>query len=207
MAGRESLRRVVLATGNAGKLRELQQLLRPRGIDVVAQSALGVLPPPEDGDSFVANALIKARHAATLTGLAAIADDSGLEVDALDGAPGVWSARFAGQDATDERNNALLLRRLVGVPESQRAARYRCAMVFVRGGDDPAPVVQEAVWEGSIASEPRGADGFGYDPLFIASGERRTAAEMRPEEKNLVSHRALALAALLAALEDPPSPS
>lgn len=206
MVERDPPRRVVLATGNAGKLRELRDLLRPLEIDVVAQSTLGVQPPPEDGDTFVANALIKARHAATLTGLAAIADDSGLEVDALAGAPGVWSARFAGPDATDERNNDLLLRRLAGVPDARRTARYRCAMVYVRSGDDPAPIVREASWDGCIASEPRGAGGFGYDPLFIPRGERRTAAEMSPDEKNRVSHRALALGGLLAALADLPDP-
>lgn len=197
-------RRVVIATGNAGKLRELQELLRPLDIEVVAQSALGVRPPPEDGDSFVANALIKARHAASNTGLAAIADDSGLEVDALAGAPGVWSARFAGPDATDDRNNALLLQRLAGVPDGQRTARYRCAMVYVRCGADPAPIVREASWGGRIATMPRGAGGFGYDPLFIPQGELRTAAEMSAAEKNRVSHRALAISALLAALGEPP---
>jgi len=195
------MRRVVLATGNAGKLRELRELLAGRGLEVIAQGELGIEPPPEHGESFVENALIKARHAARVSGLPAIADDSGVEVDALGGAPGVRSARFAGERAGDEDNNERLLAALAGVPAARRDARYRCAMVFVREADDPAPVVCEAAWEGAIGTARRGRGGFGYDPLFLVAGTGQTAAEMPAEEKNRVSHRGRALRALVAALE------
>jgi XTP/dITP diphosphohydrolase len=189
-------RRVVLATGNPGKLREMTAILAGHGLEVVAQSALGIAPAVEDGDSFVANALIKARHAAAAAQLPAIADDSGLEVDALGGRPGIHSARYAGLDAGDEANNDRLLLELGGVPEARRAARYRCAMVFVRSAVDPAPVVAEATWEGRIGFQRRGSGGFGYDPLFIVAGGDVTAAELPAAEKNRVSHRGKALAEL-----------
>jgi XTP/dITP diphosphohydrolase len=190
------LRRVVLATGNPGKLREMRHILAGHGLEVVAQSELGVLPPAEDGESFVANALLKARHAAALAGLPAIADDSGIEVDALGGRPGIHSARFAGPRADEEQNNDRLLAELSGLPEERRGARYRCAMVFVRGAADTAPIVAEASWEGRIGFERRGRGGFGYDPLFVVAGMTLTAAELDPVEKNRVSHRGQALAAL-----------
>jgi XTP/dITP diphosphohydrolase len=186
----------VLATGNPGKLREMLAILAGHGLEVIAQSSLGIAPAIEDGDSFVANALIKARHAAAAAGLPAIADDSGLEVDSLGGRPGIRSARYAGPGAGDEANNDRLLAELHGVPEVRRAARYRCAMVFVRSADDPAPVVAEASWEGSIGLERRGNGGFGYDPLFVVAGGKFTAAEMPAAEKNRVSHRAKALVEL-----------
>lgn len=189
-------RRVVLATGNPGKLREMRAILEGHGLEVVAQSEFGVRPPVEDGDSFVANALIKARHAARIAGLPAIADDSGLEVDALGGRPGIHSARYAGPATDDEANNDRLLAELAGVADAMRGARYRCAMVFVRGADDPAPVVAEAAWEGRIGRERRGAGGFGYDPLFCVAGGALTAAEMPAADKNRVSHRGQALAVL-----------
>ena len=195
------MRRVVLATGNAGKLREMRAILAGHGLDVISQAELGIVPPPEDGDSFAANALIKARHAAAKSGLPAIADDSGIEVDALAGRPGLYSARYAGEPADDRANNAKLMTELAGVPAAQRGARYRCAMVFVRNAADPAPIVAEASWEGAIGFEPRGAGGFGYDPYFIVAGGERTVAEMPEAEKNRASHRGQALAALAAALK------
>jgi XTP/dITP diphosphohydrolase len=189
-------RRVVLATGNPGKLREMRAILAGHGLEVVAQSDLGVEPPVEDGDSFAANALIKARHAARAAKLPAVADDSGLEVDALGGRPGLHTARYAGPVADQAANNEKLLRELAGVADALRGARYRCAMVFVRDADDPSPVVAEASWEGRIGRERRGTGGFGYDPLFIVAGGTLTAAEMPAEEKNRVSHRGKALAEL-----------
>jgi XTP/dITP diphosphohydrolase len=195
------MRRVVLATGNAGKLREMRAILADHGLEVIAQSALGIVPPPEDGDSFAANALIKARHAAEKSGLPAIADDSGIEVDALGGRPGLYSARYAGEPADDRANNARLLAELAGIPAERRGARYRCAMAFVREAADPAPIVAEASWEGSIGFAPRGANGFGYDPYVIVAGDHRTVAEMPEAEKNRVSHRGQALAALAAAMK------
>jgi XTP/dITP diphosphohydrolase len=187
--------RVVLASGNAGKLREFADMLADAGIELVAQSEFAVSPPPETAVTFIENALAKARHAAGETGLAAIADDSGLEVDALGGAPGVHSARFAGAHGDDRENNARLLGELDGVPAEQRTARYRAVLVYLRASVDPAPVVAEGTWEGRIATAPRGAGGFGYDPLFeLADG--RTAAELPAEEKNLLSHRGKALAEL-----------
>lgn len=192
--------KVVLATGNAGKLREMRALLADAGLEVVPQSAFGIGPPVEDGETFVDNALIKARHASRGSGLPAIADDSGLEVDALGGAPGVRSARYAGEGSSDEDNNARLLAELAGVPPERRTARYRCAMVFVRDAADPAPLVFEASWEGSIGTTCRGTGGFGYDPLFRVAGSDLTAAGMPAGEKNRVSHRGQALRALVAAL-------
>jgi XTP/dITP diphosphohydrolase len=190
-------RRVVLATGNAGKQREFAALLASRDLEVVLQTRLGVESPEETGNTFEANALIKARHAAWVTGLPALADDSGLEVDALDGRPGVWSARYAGVGASDAANNALLLQELGNVPPAKRLARYRCVIAWVADADDPAPLIAEGTWNGTIASKPAGEGGFGYDPLFIPEGLAITAAQMAPADKNAVSHRALALAQLL----------
>jgi XTP/dITP diphosphohydrolase len=195
-------RQVVLASGNAGKLREMRELLASSGFAVLPQSHFGIGPPIEDGASFVENALIKARHAARHSGLPAIADDSGLEVDALEGRPGINSARYAGEHCSDEDNNEKLLGELEGVPAPRRSARYRCAMVFVQGADDAAPLVREAAWEGSIGFERRGAGGFGYDPLFVVAGDTRTAAGMPVGEKNQVSHRGKALRALVEAMRE-----
>jgi len=153
----------VLASGNAGKLRELHQLL---GLDLVSQGELGVAEAEETGHTFLDNALLKARNACRHTGLAAIADDSGLEVDALNGAPGVYSARYAGPGADDDANNRLLLRALSGVPTAARGARFRCVLVYLRHADDQAPLIAEGCWEGRITTDPRGSHGFGYDPLF-----------------------------------------
>ncbi len=193
--------RLVLASGNAGKLRELSALLAPRGFELVTQSSLGVPSPEETGETFVDNALLKARHAAARTGCAAIADDSGIEIDALGGRPGVRSARYAGEDATDGQNNALLLHELAGVPAPRRTGRYRCVIALVRSADDPHPLIAEGAWEGRILESPRGLGGFGYDPLFLPSGSALTAAELDPAAKNAVSHRGIALRALLATLD------
>ncbi len=189
-------RRVVIATGNPGKLREIRALLAGHGLEVVAQSEFGIQPPVEDGDTYVANALIKARNAASVTGLPAIADDSGLEVDALGGRPGIHAARYSGPELDAEVNNDKLLTELAEVPAAGRGARYRCAMVFVRSAADPSPVIAEASWEGGIGFARRGRGGFGYDPLFIVAGSDVTVAEMPEEEKNRVSHRGKAMAQL-----------
>ena len=196
------MRRIVLATGNTGKLAEMRAILGDHDLEVVPQGECGVTPPPEDGTSFVANALIKARHAAARTGLPAIADDSGLEVDALGGRPGLHSARYAGPVASARDNNELLLAELAGIPDARRGARFRCAMTFVRHADDPLPIITEAAWEGRIGHEPCGTGGFGFDPLFIVNGDTRTAAEMPAAEKNRVSHRAQALRALAARMRE-----
>lgn len=189
--------RVVLATGNAGKQRELAALLAPRGIELILQTTLGIDSAEETGATFEANALLKARHAARAAGLPALADDSGLEVDALDGRPGVWSARYAGPDSTDADNNAKLLAELAGVPAARRTARYRCVIAFVRSADDPEPLLAQGAWEGRIGEARQGSGGFGYDPLFWPAGLAMTAAQMEPAAKNAVSHRGLALAELM----------
>jgi XTP/dITP diphosphohydrolase len=193
-------RRVVLASGNPGKLREFCDLLASSGLLLTRQSDFGIAPPPETGVSFLENALIKARHAARLAGLPAIADDSGIEVDALGGAPGVYSARYAGEDASDEANLVKLLEALRGLPDAQRTARYRCVIVFVDSADDARPLFGEGTWEGRIIDERRGSGGFGYDPSFVPAGEMRTAAEMPASEKHAQSHRGHAMRAFLAQL-------
>jgi XTP/dITP diphosphohydrolase len=192
--------RVVLATGNAGKLRELRAILAPWQVAVSPLSDFSTAAADETGLTFVENAILKARFAARAAGLPAIADDSGLEVDALHGAPGIHSARYCGAVADDEANNRKLLRELENVADDARTARYRCAMVYLRWPLDPAPIVCQASWDGWIARAPRGSDGFGYDPLFVVAGSARTAAEYEPAQKNRVSHRGQALRALVAAL-------
>ena len=189
-------RTLVAATGNAGKLAELRRLLEGIGWEVVAQSALGVESPPEDGLTFVENAIIKARHAAERTGRPALADDSGLVVDALGGAPGVRSARFAGLEGCDAANNDKLLRSLAGVPEEERSARFECAVVWMRDPRDPVPLIARGTWEGRVLDAPRGANGFGYDPLFLDPETGCTAAELAPARKDALSHRGQALRAL-----------
>jgi XTP/dITP diphosphohydrolase len=190
----------VLATGNAGKLREMRAILAPWGVDVRPQSEFTRAAAEETGLSFVENALLKARFAAEVSGLPAIADDSGLEVDALHGAPGIYSARYAGPGADDVANNDRLLRDLETVPDAERTARYRCAMVYLRWALDPAPLVCQASWEGRIGRLPRGRGGFGYDPLFLVGDSPQTAAELEAAHKNEVSHRGRALRALVAEL-------
>ena len=201
--GRALPPRLVLATGNAGKLREMRAILAPWSVDVRPQSEFTGAAAEETGRSFVENAILKARFAAAASGLPAIADDSGLEVDALHGAPGIYSARYAGSGADDAANNARLLQELDAMPDAARAARYRCAMVFLRWPLDPSPLVRQASWEGRIARVPRGSGGFGYDPLFLVGDGEVTAAEMEPARKNEVSHRGKALRALVAALTEP----
>jgi XTP/dITP diphosphohydrolase len=188
---------LVLASANAGKQREFAALLAPAGIELLLQSALGIDSVEETGTTFEANALLKARHAARGSGLAALADDSGLEVDALDGRPGVWSARFAGAGASDADNIRQLLSELAGVPAERRQARYRCVLALVRSAGDPVPLIARGSWEGRIAMRPAGGGGFGYDPLFVPDGEQRSVAELPAAHKNAHSHRARALAALL----------
>jgi XTP/dITP diphosphohydrolase len=190
---------MVLATGNAGKAREIAALLAPAGVEIVSQAAFGLEPAEETGATFIENALLKARHAAGGSGLAAIADDSGLVVDALAGAPGIHSARYSGT-GDDAANNHKLLAALGALPAEQRGARFVCVAVMLRHPADPLPLVCEGRWEGTIAAAPRGAGGFGYDPLFVPRGETRTAAQLPPDEKNRLSHRGQAFAALLAAL-------
>ena len=192
--------RLVLATGNAGKLREMRAILAPWGVDVRPQSEFTRAAAEETGLSFVENALLKARFAAEISGLPAIADDSGLEVDALHGAPGIQSARYAGPGADDLANNDRLLRDLETVPDAERSARYRCAMVYLRWALDPAPLVCQASWEGRIGRLPRGGGGFGYEPLFLVGDGPQTAAELEAVHKNEVSHRGRALRALVAEL-------
>ncbi len=194
---------VVLATNNAGKLRELQALLAPLGWQVLPKSRFTNDDVAETGTTFVANALIKARHAAAASGLPALADDSGIEVDALQGAPGVYSARYAGVDVTDQQNLDKLLRQMRDVPDGQRQARYRCALVWVRSADDPQPVICEATWEGEIARAPQGTGGFGYDPIFWLPDLHCTAAEVSADHKNQLSHRGQALRLLSARLGQP----
>lgn len=192
--------RLVLASGNAGKLRELAALLADLPLEIVSQASFGVPAAEESASSFRGNALIKARHAARLTGLPALADDSGLEVDALGGAPGVSSARYAGALASDTLNNAKLVAALEGIPEAARSARYRCVLVLIEHADDPAPLIAEAAWEGRILAAPRGTQGFGYDPYFWLPELGMSAAELAPARKNALSHRGRALAQLKAAL-------
>jgi XTP/dITP diphosphohydrolase len=189
--------KVVLASNNKGKLRELGELLADHHMQIVAQGEFGIPDAIEDGLSFVENAIIKARHAAALSSLPAIADDSGLEVDALNGEPGIYSARYAGEGGGDAANNRKLLEALAEVPDDQRSARFQCVMVFMRHAKDPTPLVCQGSWEGRILREPQGANGFGYDPLFWVPGENATAAELPAEVKNAQSHRGKALRCLL----------
>ena len=189
---------VVLASGNPGKLRELGKILAPLSVTLTSQAEFDVPDVEENGLSFVENAIIKARAACEHTGLPAIADDSGLEVDYLNGAPGIHSARYSG--AGDAANNARLLQELANTPEPQRSARFQCVLVYMRHALDPTPLVCQASWEGRILTEPRGENGFGYDPLFFVPEYQCSSAELTPEVKNRVSHRAKASAALFEAM-------
>jgi XTP/dITP diphosphohydrolase len=193
--------RVVLATGNPGKLQELRALLEPLAIEVAPLSQFTRTAVPETGLTFVENAIIKARYAARLAQSPAIADDSGLEVDALQGAPGIYSARYAGEHASDEQNLRKLLATLAGRKAAERTARYCCALVYMRWENDPFPLISQASWEGRIAETPRGSGGFGYDPIFELPQRGITVAELPAEEKNQLSHRGQALRGLVAQLQ------
>ncbi|HEX2390711.1 MAG TPA: RdgB/HAM1 family non-canonical purine NTP pyrophosphatase [Casimicrobiaceae bacterium] len=190
--------RLVLASNNAGKLREFRRLLEPLGVDVVPQAELGIAEADEPHVTFIENALTKARHASTHSGLPALADDSGICVDALGGAPGVLSARYAGEPKSDARNNAALVSALQGVAD--RRAHYYCVLVLVRHSQDPQPIVAEGIWHGTVVDTPRGSGGFGYDPHFEDRDSRLTGAELPLARKNELSHRGQALRALIARL-------
>ncbi len=196
----EAKRRIVLASGNKGKVREINQILAGLDIEVVPQTDFGVIEVEETGLTFVENAILKARNAAAHTGLPALADDSGLEVDALSGAPGIYSARFAGVGASDADNVALLLDKLQGFAPEQRAARFQCLIVFMQHGTDPTPLICQGTWEGRVTEQPSGANGFGYDPIFFVPEHGCTAAKLDAETKNGLSHRGQALRKLVAAL-------
>ncbi len=194
--------KIVLASNNAGKVREINQLLQDQQIQVIPQREFDIQDVEETGLTFVENAILKARHAAKESGLAAIADDSGLEVDALKGAPGIYSARFAGPGCDDRDNNHKLIESLKDAPEDERSARFQCVMVYMRHGDDPTPIICQGTWEGRIMQQPQGENGFGYDPLFFVPEENCTSAQLSPEIKNRLSHRGQALGKLLTALSD-----
>ena len=190
-------RKLVIASNNKGKIAELTDLLAPLGLQPVAQGELGVSEAEEPAVTFVENAIIKARHAARVTGLPALADDSGLAVDALDGRPGVRSARFAGNEAIDSDNVEALLAALKDTPEAERSAQFHCVLVYLRHADDPTPIICHGRWPGRILAEPRGQGGFGYDPVFLVPEHGCSAAELTREQKGRISHRGRALASLL----------
>lgn len=191
----------VLATGNQGKVREMSELLNSFSIEVLPQSQFNVPEVPETGTTFVENAIIKARHAAKITGLPAIADDSGLEVDFINGQPGIYSARFAGERATDQDNNEKLLNKLSGISSEQRSARFQCVLVYMRHALDPTPIICQGTWEGSIVESPQGENGFGYDPLFWVDSDKCTSAQLTKQRKSELSHRGQALAQLVSLLK------
>lgn len=189
--------KVVLASGNKGKLNEFNQLLAPLDIEVLPQSEFNVSSVEETGLTFIENAILKARHASEISGLPAIADDSGLEVDALKGAPGIYSARYSGEDANDTANNQKLLNELNGVKTEDRTARFQCVLVYLEHPADPTPIVCQGSWEGVILEAPTGDQGFGYDPLFWVPSKQCSSAELDRDEKNRLSHRGKALSELI----------
>ena len=198
------MKKLVLATGNQGKVKEMADLLSEFGFDVEAQSQYNVSEVAETGTTFIENAIIKARHAAKETGLPAIADDSGLEVDALNGAPGIYSARYSGEEATDQSNLEKLLANMNDVPEEQRSARFHCVLVLMKHENDPTPLVCHGQWEGKILTAPQGENGFGYDPVFWVPEDSCSSAELEPVRKKQLSHRGKALKKLFAALSNSP---
>src|SRR5690554_1928306 len=191
------MQKIVLASGNKKKISELQDILARFSMQVIPQTEFGVPEAEETGLTFVENAILKARNAAQHTGLPAIADDSGIEVDALQGAPGIYSARFSGAGATDEKNNALLIEKLRDLPIEQRSARYRAVIVMMRHANDPTPLIAQGSWEGQIVLEPQGEHGFGYDPHFFIPALGKTAAQLSAQEKHALSHRGKAIAELI----------
>lgn len=197
MTGHHTGEKIVLASNNAGKVREINQLLVSQRIQVVPQKEFDIPDAVEDGLSFVENAIKKARHAARLSGLPAIADDSGIEVDALHGAPGIYSARYAGEGATDQANLERLLEQMKDVPEAERSARFQCLMVYMHHADDPTPIICQGTWEGRILHAPVGDNGFGYDPIFFVPTHDCSSAQLPAEVKNSLSHRGQALRKLL----------
>jgi len=194
------MKKIVLASNNQGKVREFNQLLGKLDFEVIPQAELGVEEIEETGLTFVENAILKARNASKVTGLPAIADDSGIEVDALKGAPGIYSARFAGEHASDQNNLDKLLQSLKDIPDEQRSARFQCVLVFMLHDLDPTPLICQGTWEGRILHAPRGENGFGYDPVFFVPAENCSSAELPSETKNRLSHRGQALQKLLSAL-------
>lgn len=196
------MQKVVLATGNPGKVKELASLLSDFGLDIVAQTELGVDSVEETGLTFVENALIKARHVAKVTGLPAIADDSGISVDALGGAPGIYSARYAGVDASDQQNLDKLLDAMKEIPAEKRQAQFNCVLVYMRHENDPTPLIFHGIWHGVLSKEMHGEGGFGYDPIFFVPELNCTAAQLTKEQKNQHSHRGKALKLMLDALKN-----
>jgi len=194
--------KIVFASGNAGKVREIAQLLDGLDIDVLPQSEFDVPEIEETGLTFLENSILKARNAAKHTGLPSIADDSGIAVDVLQGHPGIYSARFAGPGASDEDNLLKLIDMIKPFPEEQRTARFICSMVYLRHKDDPVPIIAQGVWEGQLVTEPKGENGFGYDPVFYVASQQCTSAQLPPEVKNKLSHRGQALMQLLDKLND-----
>ena len=194
------MEKIVLASNNQGKLREMNQILRPAALEVLALSDFTDIEAEETGLTFVENAIIKARHACQASGLAAIADDSGLEVQALQGAPGIYSARYAGPGTDDKKNLEKLLDALKDVPDDHRQARFQCLMVYMRHALDPVPIIVQGTWEGTITHEPRGNNGFGYDPVFFVPEKNCTSAQLDADTKNSMSHRGKALSKLVKAI-------
>ena len=196
------MNKIVLATNNSGKIIELNALLAPLKLEVHPQNEFTNSSAEETGSTFIENAILKARHAASVSGLPAIADDSGLEVDALNGAPGIYSARFAGPDASDQDNIDKLLTELKDIPTAQRTARFHCVLVYMKHADDPTPIVCHGKWEGVITLEQQGRKGFGYDPVFFIPSINKTSAQLTKEEKNAISHRGKALSQLVTHLQN-----
>ena len=195
------MQKIVLASNNKGKVREFGEMLSPLDMEVMPQATFNIEDADETGLTFVENAIIKARHASAIAGLPAIADDSGLEVDFLNGAPGIYSARYSGEAATDEKNLLKLLSALKDVPEEKRTARFQCLLVYMRHAEDPTPIICQGTWEGIITTEPQGENGFGYDPIFYVPSHNCSSAQLAADEKNKISHRGQALIKLLTALK------
>lgn len=195
------MQKIVLASNNKGKVREFGEMLATLNMEVVPQASFNIEDADETGLTFVENAIIKARHAAKIAGLPAIADDSGLEVDFLNGAPGIYSARYSGEGATDEKNLLKLLDALKDVAEEKRTARFQCVLVYMRHAEDPTPIICQGAWEGIITTERHGDNGFGYDPIFYVPEYNCTSAQLKSEQKNKLSHRGIALSALVKKLK------